>query len=211
MLDRIKVIAQNAIKIETENGKVIYFDPFQVGEYVNDADYIFITHSHYDHFSPNDIVRIKKDTTKIIVTSDLLDKSEEIGFSEDDVFVVIPNGEYQIDDIKFSTVPAYNVNKQFHKREYNWVGYIVNIDNQLIYVAGDTDNTLEAQNVKCNIAFVPVGGTYTMTYEEAVDLIEHINPKIAIPTHYKTIVGSEEDAKEFKHLLDGKVQVEIMM
>jgi L-ascorbate metabolism protein UlaG (beta-lactamase superfamily) len=112
----------------------------------------------------------------------------------------------------FKTIPAYNTNKEFHKREYDWVSYIVEIDNEIVYVAGDTDITDEALNVKCDIAMVPVGGTYTMTAEEAAKLIKQIQPrKYAIPTHYQTVVGSVEDAKKFKELLEGKIKVNILM
>ena len=98
------------------------------------------------------------------------------------------------------------MNKDFHKKEYNWVGYLVNIDGKKIYVAGDTDNTEDAQNVKCDIACVPVGGTYTMTAEEAVDLIKTIKPEIAIPIHYGKIIGNFSLEEEFlKNVHNSKV------
>lgn len=58
---------------------------------------------------------------------------------------------------------------------------------------------------------MPVGGTYTMNWKEAVDLIKEMKPKLAIPTHYKTVVGSEEDAINFKENLKGVVEVKILM
>ena len=209
----IKLIAQNAIRVATKEGKIIYFDPFKLEDnYFKDADVIFITHSHYDHFSPEDIIKIKKDTTKIIVTKDLFEKSLQCGFDEKDILKVLPNNKYDFAGIKFRTIPAYNTNKEFHKKEYDWVSYILEIDNDEVYVAGDTDITKEALDVKCDVALVPVGGTYTMTAEEAAKLIEQILPrKYAIPTHYKTIVGSYEDALKFKELLEGKIEVHILM
>ena len=209
----IKLIAQNAIKITKEDGKNIYFDPFKLNQNnLNDADVIFITHSHYDHFSPEDIMKIKKDDTKIIVTKDLFEKTLQCGFAQDNILKVLPNNEYNFAGIKFKTIPAYNTNKEFHKREYDWVSYILKIDEDIIYVAGDTDVTEEALSTKCDIALVPVGGTYTMTAEEAAKLVEHISPrKYAIPTHYQTVVGSVEDAIKFKELLDGKIEVNILM
>ena len=207
MIENIKLISQNAIRIEGD--KTIYFDPFKIDNNYNDADYIFITHSHYDHFSKEDIEKVRKDSTKIILTSDLYDECMNMNFN--DVLVVEPNKEYKIDDITFNTVHAYNIGKDFHKKEYNWVGYIINIDNNIIYVAGDTDNIPEIRNIKCDIAFVPVGGTYTMDYKEAAFLIEEMKPELAVPTHYKTVVGTVEDAYNFKEELDGKVKVEILM
>ena len=209
----IKLIAQNAIKIITNNGKVIYFDPFNINKNnLNDADVIYITHSHFDHFSPEDIRKIKKENTKIVVTKDLFEKSIKCGFDEKNILEVVPNNEYNYAGIEFKTIPAYNINKEFHKKEFEWVSYILKIDDDVIYVAGDTDVTDEALNVKCDIALIPVGGKYTMNADEAAMLIERILPrKYAVPTHYQTIVGSLEDAARFKELLKGKVEVEILM
>lgn len=208
----IKLIAQNAIKITTNEGNNVYFDPFNINESTNDADVIFITHAHFDHFSPEDIKKIRNEKTKIIVTKDLIEKTIQCGFDEKDILKVLPNNKYEFADIKFTTIPAYNVNKSFHKREYDWVSYIVGIDDNEIYVAGDTDITEEALNVKCDIALVPVGGTYTMTADEAAKLVEYILPrKYAVPTHYQTVVGTLEDALRFQQLLNGKMEVQILM
>ena len=88
---------------------------------------------------------------------------------------------------------------------------IVNINNEVIYVAGDTDNTVEAREVTCDIAFVPIGGTYTMNVEEAAELIKTINPKVVVPTHYETIVGSIKDAYDFQNKLKNNIEVKILM
>ena len=212
MIENIELIAQSAIRIKNQENKIFYFDPFKLEDkYKSDADYIFITHQHFDHFSPEDILKIKKEKTKIIAPKDLEIEIENLDFQRENILLVEPNKEYSIDEIKFNTVPAYNINKNFHKKEFNWVGYVAEIDNEKIYVAGDTDNTEEARNVICDIACVPIGGTYTMTYKEAVDLILAIKPKVAIPIHYQTIVGSEEDAQKFKQLLQEDVEVKILM
>lgn len=209
MIDNISLIAQSAIRIVNKNGTVIYFDPFKLKDDSKDANYIFITHPHFDHFSPDDIEKIKNDYTIIIAPIELKEQIKEMNFHG--VIFVEPNQNYIIDDIEFETISAYNINKQFHKKESNWVGYIVKIDDTKIYVAGDTDDTEEARNVNCDVACVPIGGTYTMTYKEAVDLIKAIKPKLAIPTHYKTIVGSVDDAYRFKDLLEEVVDVKILL
>lgn len=212
VINNISLIAQSALRIVKENGKVIYFDPFKLMESCYDSDYIFITHSHFDHYSPEDILKIKKDNTKIIIPEDLKEKVEILGFNNNSIIIVRPNNNYKIDDIEFKTIPAYNTNKDFHKKDYNWVGYIVDVDDKLIYVAGDTDCTEEAKNVKCDIACVPIGGTYTMTNYEAADLIKAIKPKVAIATHYKTIVGTLKDAYEFEKMLKNEdVEVWVLM
>ena len=205
----LDVIIHSAIRIESNSGLVIYFDPFRLEEVSNDADIIFITHPHYDHFSKDDILKVKENSSKIIVPSELFREAIELGFESDSVLCVEPNSEYSFSGIKFETIPAYNINKDFHKKEYNWVGYVVNVDNTVIYVAGDTDCTSEAKSVSCDIALVPVGGTFTMTSNEAADLIKEIMPRKAIPIHYGSIVGSKADAIDFKEILDGIVDVEI--
>lgn len=211
MIDDIKLIAQSAIRIVNRDGKVIYFDPYELGnDYSNDADYIFVTHTHYDHLSLEDLIKIKKEDTIIIGPNDILDKISNL-FDINNIIFVEPNNTYKFDDIKFETVPAYNIDKSFHKKEYNWVGYIVTIDGIRVYVAGDTDNIPEIRNIGCDVACLPIGGTYTMDKTEASELIRSIKPKVAIPIHYKTIVGSVNDAYDFKKELSDIVDVKILM
>ena len=212
MIENIELIAQSAIRIVNSVGKVIYFDPFELSDtYLNDADYIFITHTHYDHLSEKDILKIKKEDTRIIGPKDIYDKVRAIGFTNEKVLIVKPNEKYNLMNISFETVPAYNINKSFHKKEYDWVGYIIYIDSSRVYVAGDTDYIKELESIKCDIACVPVGGTYTMTSDEASDLIKNIRPKFAIPIHYKTVIGSVNDAYNFKKKLEGLVDVKILI
>lgn len=210
MLNNFILKEQSALRINY-NDIIIYFDPYLLNnEYNHDANYIFITHSHYDHFSSDDILSIKNNNTKIIIPFDLENEVYNLGFTKDNILFVKPNCEYKIDNIKFSTVPSYNINKDFHKKEYNWVGYIINLD-KIIYFAGDTDNIPEINNIKCDIACVPIGGVYTMDVLEAVELIKSIKPSIVIPIHYKTIVGTTRDAYKFKSLLENISNVEILM
>ena len=209
MLENIKVLCHSSIKFE--KGEVLYFDPYKINKNYNDADVIFITHSHYDHFSEEDILKVKKETTKIVVPEDLYNKCLEIGFDENNILVVTPNMEYEVNNIKFKTIPAYNINKNFHPKANNWVGYIITLDNVVYYIAGDTDITEENKKVKCDIAFVPIGGTYTMTAKEGATLVNEINPKIVIPIHYGLIVGTKEDEEIFKNSLTGNIKCEILI
>ena len=209
MLEDIKVLCHSSIKFD--KGQVIYFDPYKINENYNDADVIFITHSHYDHFSEEDILKVKKEGTKIVVTEDLYDRSVKLGFDEGDILVVKPNGVYEVNNIKFKTIPAYNVNKNFHPKANNWVGYIITLDNVSYYIAGDTDITEENRKVKCDVAFVPIGGTYTMTAEEAANLVNEIKPKIAVPIHYGLIVGTKEDEEVFKTHVNKDIQVNVLL
>ena len=203
-LENIRVLCHSSIKFEKE--KIIYFDPFKVDKNYNDADIIFITHSHYDHFSEEDILKVKKETTKIVMPEETYMSNKEklnnvLSFKEENIIIVEPNKSYTLDNINFKTITAYNVNKNFHPKENNWVGYIIYLDDISYYIAGDTDITEENKQVKCDVAFVPIGGTYTMTAKEAAELINTIKPKIAVPTHYGLIVGTKEDEETFKRLI----------
>ena len=127
------------------------------------------------------------------------------------IIVAEPNKEYETQGINFNTIPAYNINKKFHPKENNWLGYIITINNVKYYVAGDTDITDENRKVKCDVAFVPVGGTYTMDFKEAARLINEIKPKIAVPIHYGSIVGTEQDARNFINLLNSEIKGVILI
>ena len=209
MIDNIKCLGHSSIKII--NDKVIYIDPYNIKEKYNDADIIFITLSHYDHFSFSDINKIKKDNTIIVITEDIYNEVLELGFKETNIIKVLPNNTYTIDNIKFNTIPSYNLNKSFHPKENNWVGYLIEIDNINYYIPGDTDLIDEAKEVKCDILFVPIGGTYTMDYKEASILTNIIKPKIVIPIHYGSIVGSKMDAVRFIELVDKDIECKIML
>ena len=203
MINNISINTQSSIKIIGKN--IIYFDPYKIEEENHDADLIFITHDHYDHFDIDSINKIIKEDT-IIVVPEVIDLN-----INNKVIKVLPNNEYKINDIVFNTIPSYNINKQFHPREKNYVGYIINIENTIYYIAGDTDVTDESKNVKCDVALIPIGGYYTMDYKEASNLINIIKPKIVIPTHYGSIIGDISFSEKFKELLDNDITCEILI
>ena len=209
MLEYIEVLCHSSIKINKE--KVIYIDPFKIDKNYNDADMIFVTHDHYDHYSEENIDKIKKEDTIIIAPEELLTKLLRKGFRKDSIITVEPNKKYMIQGMKFETIPAYNTNKQFHPKENGWVGYIIEIKGVRYYIAGDTDITEENRRVKCDVAFVPVGGTYTMDFKEAATLVNEIKPKMAIPIHYGDIVGTKQDAIDFSKLLHPEIKCEILI
>ena len=208
IMEGISLNYHASIKIN-KNNKILYFDPYKINESLNDADYIFITHSHYDHFSLDDIKKVMNDNTKFIVTSDVEVQINNLGISSEKITVVYPNETYTVDDISFDTVPSYNINKTFHKKSYNWVGYNVNINNTRYYIVGDSDVTDELKDVKCDVIFIPVGGTYTMTASEAADAVNTMDVKYAIPIHYGE-TGSRTDAENFVNNLDSNIKGEIL-
>lgn len=208
MLEKVEVLCHSSIKINKE--KVIYIDPFKIDKNYNDADIIFITHDHYDHYSEDDTDKVKKNDTVIVAPEELLTKLLRKGFRQDYIITVAPDEQDMVEGIKFETVPAYNTNKQFHPKENDWVGYIIEIKGIRYYIAGDTDITPENKKVKCDVAFVPVGGTYTMDFKEAAILINEIQPKIAVPIHYGSVVGTTQDAIDFIKLLHPKIEGKIL-
>lgn len=193
--DFIHWYGQAAFRIE--DGKTqIYIDPFRLPDSIEfKADIIFITHAHMDHFSPDDIEKIRKKTTIFIATEDVAKKLK------DSVITIKPSETIEIGNIKVEAVPAYNINKNFHPRANNWIGYVIKLANGLsVYHAGDTDAVEEIKKIKTDIAMVPIGGKYTMTAEEAAGIINEIKPRVAIPMHYGSIVGNLQDAEHFKKL-----------
>ena len=209
ILDNIEVLYHSCIKINKE--KIIYIDPFKIDKDYNDADIVFITHDHFDHYSEEDIDKVINENTTIIIPEELLTKILRKGINKNAVITVESNKEYMVQGIKFETIPAYNTNKTFHPKENDWVGYIITLDGIRYYIAGDTDITEENRKVKCDVAFVPVGGTYTMNYSEAAELVNIIKPKIAVPIHYGSVVGTKQDATNFIKLLHSSIKGIILM
>jgi len=186
-----------------QNKKTIYFDPFEIAG-GPPADLILISHDHFDHCSPDDVKKIHAKGTIIVTEADSAKK-----FSGQ-VEVLKPGETKTIQGIPIETVPAYNTNKDFHPKMKGWLGFIVTLDGVRLYHPGDTDFIPEMKTIRADIAFLPVSGTYVMTAKEAVEAAKVLKPQIAVPIHYGAIVGSDEDAKEFKELLKGTVEVRIL-
>ncbi len=210
MTENIEVFTQSSIRIRNWD-KVIYLDPFKIRGEPKDADYILITHNHYDHFSPEDIVKVSNADSVLIVPERMADKARKVYGTVGKICTVNPGTYHNIEGLEFDTVPAYNILKPFHPKNAGWVGYILSIDGKRIYVAGDTDMTKDNKNVKCDIALVPIGGTYTMDAKKAAELINSIRPDVAIPTHYGSIVGSFDDETVFAEHVKAPIEVEIKM
>lgn len=207
MTKNIEVFTQSSIRITGSLG-TIYVDVFNMDTEPRDADYIFITHDHHDHYSPADIGKVLSEKTVLVVPEKLADTVKRDITGYDRIISVRPEEMMDVNGLQFETVPSYNVNKSFHQKSAGWVGYILNVDGKRIYIAGDMDATDEAKKVRCDIAMVPIGGTYTMDAKEAAELINVIRPEIAIPTHYGSIVGNLKDADVFEKNVTDAVKVE---
>ena len=187
----------------------ICVDPFMINKKLNDTKYIFITHSHYDHFSINDIEKVISENTIFVCTKDVEEKISKIYPNK--VIAVEPGKEYSLGDIKFWTIISYNINKSFHPKSNNWVGYIIELDSVKYAILGDSDLTDEVKKIKCDVLFVPIGGTYTMNGKEAAELANIIKPKIVVPVHYNGIVGSKEDETVFLKNLNKEIEYKIYL
>jgi L-ascorbate metabolism protein UlaG (beta-lactamase superfamily) len=186
-----------------QNKKTIYFDPFQI-EGGPAADIILISHDHFDHCSPDDVKKIQTKDTVIVTEADSAKKLSG------KIEVLKPGQTKTIQGITIEAVPSYNTNKDFHVKAKGWLGFVVTLEGVRVYHPGDTDLIPEMKDIKADIAFLPVSGTYVMGAQEAVEAAKILKPKIAIPIHYGAIVGTEEDAKTFAALLKGTVEVRIL-
>lgn len=198
---KIEVLHHASIKLT--GNKIIYIDPYNIKSSEKDADYIFITHDHYDHYDEESIKNISNEKTKLIVPKCLEGKNESLTVEE--------NKEYQIDDIYFQTIPSYNINKAFHPKNKGYVGYNILLEDEYYYIMGDTDRTPESDEVKTDVCFVPIGGTYTMNVEESASYINDLNPKMAIPIHYGSIAGDISFGKEFKSKINKNIEVKLLL
>ncbi len=205
----ISINTHSSIRIKSD--RVIYFDPYEIKDETHDARIVFITHNHYDHFDSESLKKVMNDETLIVIPDSMASDVLATPIKNDNIIGVEPGQHYDIDGLEVETIPAYNVNKKFHAKANNWVGYIVTIEQQRVYIAGDTDATEENKQVECDIALVPIGGTYTMDFKEASELINKIKPHVVIPIHYGNIVGDVQDGINFKKLLDKNIECQLLI
>lgn len=206
LLDGIEHITHATIKLT--KGPVIYFDPIGIEDKPKDADMIFVTHNHSDHFSVPIIKRIAKEDTHFIATLDVAETLKREGFTN--ITEVVPNESYNVNGLNFTAVPAYD--QATHLQENNWVGYIVDYHNTSYYIPGDTTLIPEIENFEnVDVAFLPVDGAYTMSPKQAAQAASALKVLVAIPIHFGSVVGTTKDAEEFLALLDPSIMSKIMV
>ncbi len=205
MTEKITVNAQNSIRIDGEC--VIWFDPFRIENAAHDADIIFITHAHHDHFSPDDIAKLAKEDTVYVSPESMRGAMLALDIPPERLVTFTPGSSGEVCGIPVEAIASYNIGKPMHPKKNGWLGYTVTVGGVRIYVGGDMDATPEGEAVKCDIAMITIGGTFTMNAQSAAKLINVMQPKIAIPTHYGTLVGSPKDAKVFRELVDARIEV----
>ncbi len=207
-------IAHDTFRIA--GSKVIYTDPYKVPHKMKDrdqADLVLLSHEHFDHLSREDLEKVC--TPKTTVVASVLCKDGLKGLKVAETHFVRPGTKVSVAGVEIEAVPAYNVNKfrapgqAFHPKGEARVGFVLKLDGTRVYFAADTDSIPEMKSIHCDIALLPVSGTYVMTAEEAAEAAAALSPKIAVPMHYGAIVGSDEDARKFKSLVKN-CQVEIV-
>ena len=205
---QITHLGHASFRLETDN-YTIYIDPYADDDYSKKADLILITHDHFDHLDLNKIKLISTPNTKIILSKscETIDSIKTISNA-----TYISAGEQtNIEDIKITAVPSYNINKPYHPKDVKYVGYIIDINDTKIYHAGDTDLIPELNNIKdIDILLIPIGGTYTMDEKEAATATNIIQPKIVIPMHYNYIKGLEKNPENFVQNVYKTIEVKII-
>ena len=212
-LSNITVNTQSSIRIE--GSKILYFDPYQISNAAHDADLIFITHDHYDHFEPESIAKLRKAETLLVAPESMKKKTlSKSGIAEENCLFYRPGESHEAGGVVIETIPAYNKLKPFHPKGKKWQGYVVTTDDTRYYVSGDTDVNEDIKKVRCDVALIPIGGFYTMDRKQAVEYIVQLKPKAVIPTHYGSIVGNKTDGQKFRKMvegLDSNIQVELKL
>lgn len=201
-MDNIYVNTRSSIKIT--GTKTIYFDPLDIKGMPCDADMVFITHEHWDHFSPDDIKKVLKKDSQLIIPLGMMDIVMEKKFPIQSFHGIRPWQTENYGGVKFQGIPAYNIGKQFHPKNNNWLGYFVELDGKTYYAMGDTDATPEAGKVNAEVIFIPIGGKYTMDAAQAAEFINENQPKLVIPIHY----GDSKVGDDFRKMLRPEIEVQ---
>ena len=211
-LENVRVFTQSAIRIEGVAGTVVCFDPFALSdaEAAHDADYVLITHAHYDHLSPKDYARVAGEKTVVVAPASMAGDIAGLGAAE--THLMSAGERLELPGLCVEAVSAYNVEPErlgMHPRENGWLGYVVTIDGEptRYYVSGDTDQNPDNETVSCDVALVPIGGTYTCDPRQAAAFVNALRPRAVVPTHYGSIVGTYADFDAFAAEVDPFISV----
>ena len=211
-LENVRVFTQSAIRLEGARGTVVYFDPFALtdAEAAHDADYVLITHAHYDHLSPEDYARVASEKTVVVAPASMT--GEVAGLDAAEVHLMSAGEKLELPGLCVEAVAAYNVEPErlgMHPQANGWLGYVVTLDGEpaRYYVSGDTDQNPDNEVVRCDVALVPIGGTYTCDPHQAAAFVNALRPAAVVPTHYGSIVGTYDDFDAFAAEVDPAISV----
>ncbi len=200
MLSHLHWLGHSSFRLE--GPPTIYFDPWQLPADSPPANVILVSHEHHDHCSPNDVAMVRQQDTIVVANPSA---AKKLGGS---VKVLRPGERTTAAGVEIEAVPAYNIGKRFHPREAQHVGFVVNVNGVRFYHTGDTDHIPEMAQIECDVALLPVSGTYVMTADEAVTAANDLRPSVVVPMHYGAgVVGTKADAERFRDLWKGKVAI----
>lgn len=211
-LENVRVYTQSAIRIEGPGGTVIYLDPFSLtdAEAAHDADYVLITHAHYDHLSPEDYVRVAGEKTVLVAPTSMA--GDVAGLAAAEKHLMAAGEHLELPGLAVEAVPAYNVEPErlgMHPKANGWLGYVLTLGNDptRYYVTGDTDQNPDNEGVACDVMLLPIGGTYTCDPQQAAAFVNAVRPVAVVPTHYGSIVGTYADFEAFAAAVDPTITV----
>lgn len=181
--------------------KTVYIDPWKIDGEPHDGDIVLVSHSHFDHFSVEDMRSVLKEGGTVVGSGDVI---EELGYGR----VLTPGSQIDLLGVSIEGVSAYNVEKEYHPKENGWLGFVVSMDGKRVYYAGDTDSSEEMKNLEdIDLALIPVGGNYTFGPEEAAEAVNGFSPKKALPYHWGDVIGNRKDAQKFKKKAEIPVEI----
>ncbi len=201
---KVRIVWYGHDAFRVEGPPIVYIDPWRLPDDLPLADIILITHDHYDHCSPEDVDKILAPDTILVAPHRAMDKLRDIPAEKK---VVQAGDRLTLGHLRLEVVPAYNINKKFHPRRAGHVGYILTLHGVRVYHAGDTDFIPEMERIRCDVALLPVSGTYVMDAKEAAQAAAVLQPRLVIPMHYGAIVGSRKDAERLARLTDIPVRI----
>lgn len=179
----------------------IYFDPTNLRGEVIPADVILISHDHSDHYAPRIVKQISTAET-VIITNEMVATRLKSADVAGEIRVLKPGEETAVGEVTIEAVPAYNIGKSYHPKEAGGLGFIVTWGGERLYFAGDTSRIPEMQEIECDVALLPIDGTYTMDAQEAAQAAADIGPKVAVPMH---MLGANPE--EFRDLCECTVVI----
>lgn len=196
LLEGVTFFKQSSIRIRRA-GVEIHVDPWGVdGE--SQADYILLTHPHYDAFSEDDIARVRGPATVVVAPASMKKQLE------DGDHFLRPGDLVQLESIDVLAVPAFNRERRFHPREQGWLGYVFTVGGVTYYHAGDTDFLDSMYDIRCDVAFLPCDADTTMSPEDAAAAGAACGARIVVPVHWGGASGSRDEAARLVNLFPGE-------
>jgi len=181
-------------------GVELHIDPWGLTE-SGEASFVLLTHPHYDNFSEEDIARVRTDRTVVVAPASMKKQLDDA-----DHFMR-PGDLISLDGVDILAVPAYNTEKKFHPRKNGWLGYVFTIDGVTYYHAGDTDLVTSMRDIRCDVAFLPCDGRYTMGPDEAAEAARACEARMVVPIRWGEAGSSEEDAHRLVELVAAEVRI----